>query len=881
MSVTYGSNGQNGADGALGASPSAQGGDGTSGEAGGNATDTGAIDPSTPNFVAAGAFSGRAGASGNGGGGASGGLISSSYTAQYDQYGNTIYQWTYFTYGPGGAGGNGADAASGGVAQALITSPFQFLDYPSIYVAANASGRSYDPVSGGRGGDGGFDGSYPYQGSITIISPGSTYQQTGGVGGRGGNGGDGASGSDTYSLVSEQIIARTDAQAYTYLQAVSYGGNGSGGGSGGSGGWGAIGGAGGNGGNGGRGGNAQAITSDNTVSLSGDGTYQYSSIFLEATAYGGNGGGGVSGGQGGRGSNTSANGETTVNYGASGAAGHGGIGGNALAEVSGNSVDISAAQAPYLGVFLQLNAVAGQGGLGGSTYSGSGDGQPVSQGAGGANGQATIRLANNIISVGGNSLDLRMDGDANAAVDIRGNSFTGNGHGRLQIFNNSNISNAALFQIDLGAGTFAVNGGVSTISGFDTFWAGPSLNTNTYGGVRIDVRGTASADTLHAQGNTHLYGQDGDDTLYADSLNNSGSNQQIGLYGGDGNDLLIPELIFLASITLDGGAGIDTISFAPSINPFASPVNLSLGVASPQVFGNGTANIANVENLIGSVFSDTLEGNGGNNRLDGGGDNYGPGDTVSYAHAGAAVSVSLALQGKAQNTKGAGTDTLIGFTNLQGSTFNDTLTGDANNNVIEGGAGNDRLNGGLGIDTLSYASASTGVTVSLAITAAQNTGGAGLDTVAAFENLTGSAFNDMLTGSTKSNVIDGGDGDDVINGGVSNDTLIGGAGADRFVFLKTADSTVTKTDSIQDFSQSEGDLIDLSAIDANSKIAGNQAFTLAGSVFTKQAGQLIISYAGDGYRWLIQGDTNGDGKADFALIAGLLTTPLTANDFLL
>lgn len=50
------------------------------------------------------------------------------------------------------------------------------------------------------------------------------------------------------------------------------------------------------------------------------------------------------------------------------------------------------------------------------------------------------------------------------------------------------------------------------------------------------------------------------------------------------------------------------------------------------------------------------------------------------------------------------------------------------------------LAGGLGIDTLSYEQASAGVTVSLALAAAQNTIGAGIDTISGFENLTGSAF---------------------------------------------------------------------------------------------------------------------------------------------
>ena len=75
-------------------------------------------------------------------------------------------------------------------------------------------------------------------------------------------------------------------------------------------------------------------------------------------------------------------------------------------------------------------------------------------------------------------------------------------------------------------------------------------------------------------------------------------------------------------------------------------------------------------------------------------------DTASYADAAAAVTVSLAHHGSAQNTIGAGIDTLTNFENLTGSGFNDTLTGDDGANIVSGLAGNDMLNGGAGNDTM-------------------------------------------------------------------------------------------------------------------------------------------------------------------------------------
>ncbi len=119
------------------------------------------------------------------------------------------------------------------------------------------------------------------------------------------------------------------------------------------------------------------------------------------------------------------------------------------------------------------------------------------------------------------------------------------------------------------------------------------------------------------------------------------------------------------------------------------------------------------------------------------------------------MTVTLATQGASQDTIGAGTDTLISFENLTGSAFNDTLAGNAGDNMLDGGDGT---------DTVSYAGAAAGVTVSLAPDTAQNTGGAGTDTLASIENLAGSAFGDTLTGDNNNNVISGLDGNDTLQG---------------------------------------------------------------------------------------------------------------------
>ncbi|KHK62941.1 retention module-containing protein [Pseudomonas frederiksbergensis] len=143
------------------------------------------------------------------------------------------------------------------------------------------------------------------------------------------------------------------------------------------------------------------------------------------------------------------------------------------------------------------------------------------------------------------------------------------------------------------------------------------------------------------------------------------------------------------------------------------------------------------------------------------------------------------LAGNGDNVLNAGDGDDI----LATGTGNNTLHGEAGNDLLYSGAGNDLLDGGTGNDTASYAHATAGVTVNLGLLAAQNTLGAGIDTLAGIENLVGSNFNDTLTGDSAGNRIDGGLGHDVLNGGggddlliggLGNNTLTGGSGADTF-----------------------------------------------------------------------------------------------------
>ena len=219
---------------------------------------------------------------------------------------------------------------------------------------------------------------------------------------------------------------------------------------------------------------------------------------------------------------------------------------------------------------------------------------------------------------------------------------------------------------------------------------------------------------------------------------------------------------------------------------------------------------------------------------------------------------------------------------IYGGSGNDRLTGGAGNDFIDGGAGDDVLKGGAGIDTVSYESASAGVTVSLATTKGQNTGGAGRDSIAGFENISGSTLADTLGGDGMANRISGNAGNDVLIGRGGADVLVGGSGADVFKYTALADSKLGALDTILDFNALEGDRINLSAIDA---ISGNRNkydhFTFdPGGQFTGHAGQLIAISQASGGHYLVQGDVNGDRIADFMIQVNSLDH-ISADNFIL
>lgn len=108
---------------------------------------------------------------------------------------------------------------------------------------------------------------------------------------------------------------------------------------------------------------------------------------------------------------------------------------------------------------------------------------------------------------------------------------------------------------------------------------------------------------------------------------------------------------------------------------------------------------------------------------------------------------------------------------LFGDAGNDTLYGGNGLDFLEGYTGNDLLDGGADFDFATYIVSPFGVTVSLAITGPQNTGGAGTDTLVNIEGLIGSDYNDTLSGDAGTNIIDARGGVDQVYGGDGTDIL--------------------------------------------------------------------------------------------------------------
>jgi len=412
------------------------------------------------------------------------------------------------------------------------------------------------------------------------------------------------------------------------------------------------------------------------------------------------------------------------------------------------------------------------------------------------------------------------------------------------------------------------------------------------GATEVRAIGIQGLSLTGTSGNQKLVGNNGNDTLSGMSGNDilDGGKGNDTLLGGSGNDTYyvdsssdrVYETTSVGGSTDAGGADriISSVSFnltAQSELAFVEQLSLS-GSAALTATGNALAN--------------TLTGNSGNNTLNGGtgADTLlgGAGNDIYYVDNAGDVAVESTTTTSGINA--GGTDMVyssLGATCTLGAfiengrilaTGTANLTGNALANFLYAGTGNNILNGGSGSDTVSYyygCKGTTGVTVSLANSGSQTTGGSGSDTLIGIEHLGGGNNADRLTGNTGDNRLYGYGGNDTLIGGVGRDSLNGGSGNDLFDFnaLSEMGSTSTTQDIITDFVRGQ-DRIDLSGLDAKTATSTNDAFSstfvAAAAAFTA-AGQLKFASG------VLYGNTDSDAEAEFAIqLTGIST--LTAAD---
>jgi Ca2+-binding RTX toxin-like protein len=184
--------------------------------------------------------------------------------------------------------------------------------------------------------------------------------------------------------------------------------------------------------------------------------------------------------------------------------------------------------------------------------------------------------------------------------------------------------------------------------------------------------------------NDWLYGGAGDDGLSGNGGNDT-------LIGGEGADILL------------GGTGSDTAVYAGS----AAGVTVNLASGTGEGGDAEGDTLIEMENIVGSNFSDWLIGDGGDNFLQGGlaGDVLYGRDGDDYLDGGAGDDTLQGDGGDDVLAGGDGDDILRGVSGndgLHGGAGDDHLYGGDGDDLLIGGAGFDEMNGGAGADTFVF-----------------------------------------------------------------------------------------------------------------------------------------------------------------------------------
>jgi Ca2+-binding RTX toxin-like protein len=418
---------------------------------------------------------------------------------------------------------------------------------------------------------------------------------------------------------------------------------------------------------------------------------------------------------------------------------------------------------------------------------------------------------------------------------------------------------------EIAANAFTTLADPLTTQGLVSNWQVSSSTTTSI----ADARG-GSALVLFGAPSVALFGNWDDDQLTGGIGNDvlvGGNGTDTAIFASDGAILVNYNSVSRAYTINAGADGIDVISGVENFQfTTGTVVAASLIItAANQVTGDETANTQSGTNGMdlhqGHDGDDVFVSSWGADQIEGGEGL----DTAYYYASTDSVTVNLAT-GLGSSGDAAG-DSYSSIEYVIGSnTAGDALTGDGvlnylagfgGDDVIDGGGVSeanvnlttyqgDSLDGGAGTDTLSYATAAQRVIVLLdwnGPTAGIAWNGTSGDSMLNFENLTGSAHNDVLLGSDAANMI---------NGGAGQDSLYGKLGADTFHF------DALQLDGIHDF-QDGTDKLSFSSATADS-FSDFQIFGNGGTDY------LAVQLISDGSLIVLKG-------------AGTSTVTLTADDF--